>query len=111
MALARAAEIGAKRVAVASTGNADSSLAGLAASMGIPAAIFAPASAPRAKLIQALLYAAEAFAVQGSYDDAFELCLQACEPFGWYNRKTVYQQPERSRLMLENVVTMGERPN
>jgi len=34
--LARAAEIGAKRVAVASTGNAGSSLAGLVASMRIP---------------------------------------------------------------------------
>jgi threonine synthase len=90
VALARAAEIGARRVAVASTGNAGSSLAGLAASMGIPAAIFVPASAPRAKLIQALLYGAQVFAVQGSYDDAFELCLQACDHFGWYNRNTAY---------------------
>jgi threonine synthase len=90
VALARAAEIGARRVAVASTGNAGSSLAGLAASMGIPAAIFVPASAPRAKLIQSLLYGAQVFAVQGSYDDAFELCLQACDHFGWYNRNTAY---------------------
>lgn len=45
--------------------------------MGIPAAIFVPA-APRAKLVQALMYGAQVFAVQGSYDDAFELCLQAC---------------------------------
>jgi threonine synthase len=37
--LARAAQIGAERVASASTGNTDSSLAGLAASMGMPAAI------------------------------------------------------------------------
>jgi threonine synthase len=50
---------------VASTGNAGSSLAGLAASMGIPAAIFVPASAPRGKLIPALLSGAEVFAVQG----------------------------------------------
>ena len=57
--------------------------------MGILAAIFVPASAPRAKLIQALAYGAQVFAVQGSYDDAFELCLQACDHFGWYNRKTL----------------------
>lgn len=88
--LARAAEIGAEKVAVASTGNAGSSLAGLAASMGMPAAIFVPAAAPRAKLVQALLYGAQVFAVQGTYDDAFELCLQACEEFGWYNRNTAY---------------------
>jgi len=79
VALARAAELGAKRVAVASTANADSSLAGLAASMGIPGAIFVPAPAPRAKLVQALMYGADVFAVQGSYDDAFQLRLQACE--------------------------------
>jgi len=39
IALARAAEIGAERVAIASTGNTGSSLAGLAASMGMAAAI------------------------------------------------------------------------
>jgi threonine synthase len=83
-------EIGAERVAVASTGNAGSSLAGLAASMGIPAAIFVPATAPRAKLVQALMYGAQVFAVQGSYDDAFELCVEACRTFGWYNRNTAY---------------------
>jgi len=58
---------------VASTGNAGSSLAGLAAAMGILAVIFVPASAPRAKLVQRLTYGAEVFAVQGSYDDTFEL--------------------------------------
>ncbi len=109
MALARVAELGARRVAVASTGNAGSLLAGLTASMGIPAAIFVPASAPRAKLVQALTYGAEVFAVQGSYDDAFELCLQACDHFGWYNRKTMYQQPEKSCLRLEKVIAVQPR--
>lgn len=104
LVLARAAQIGAERVAVASTGNAGSSLAGLAASMGMPAAIFVPATAPRAKLIQALLYGAQVFAVHGTYDDAFELCREACERFGWYNRKTVYEQSENLRLTLQKVV-------
>jgi threonine synthase len=90
LAVARAAQIGAPRVAVASTGNAGSSLAGVAASLGIPAAIFVPATAPRAKLVQALMYGAQVFAVQGSYDHAFELCLEACQRFGWYNRNTAY---------------------
>jgi threonine synthase len=58
--------------------------------MGIPAAIFVPASAPRAKLVQALMYGAQVFAVQGSYDDAFELCLDACQHLTWYNRNTAY---------------------
>ena len=72
---------------MASTGNAGSSLAGLAAAMGIPAAIFVPASAPRVKLVQALTCGAQVFSVQDSYDDAFELCLEACQELRWYNRK------------------------
>ena len=26
--------------------------------------------------------------VDGSYDEAFELCAEACVRFGWYNRNT-----------------------
>ena len=29
-------------------------------------------------------------AVDGSYDDAFDLCVTACTEFGWYNRNTGY---------------------
>jgi threonine synthase len=86
--LARAAEIGAAGIAVASTGNAGSSLAGLAASMGMPAVIFVPEKAPQAKLVQSLLYGARVFAVRGTYDDAFDLCMDACKRFNWYNRST-----------------------
>jgi threonine synthase len=28
--------------------------------------------------------------VKGTYDDAFELCLEAAEEYGWYNRNTAY---------------------
>jgi threonine synthase len=28
------------------------------------------------------------FAVRGTYDDAFDLCLEACTYFNWYNRST-----------------------
>lgn len=88
VSLARAVEIGADGIAVASTGNAGSSLAGLAASMGMPAMIFVPETAPRAKLMQALLYGARVFAVRGTYDEAFDLCREACARFNWYNRST-----------------------
>ncbi|GAC1403630.1 MAG: threonine synthase [Chloroflexota bacterium] len=88
--LAQAAEIGAARIAVASTGNAGSSLSGLAASIGLPAVIFVPEAAPQAKLVQSLAYGAQVFAVRGTYDDAFDLCMQACDYFGWYNRNTAF---------------------
>src|SRR5216683_3103302 len=79
-----------KIVACASTGNAASSLAVQAASLGLTCYIFVPHNAPRAKIIQLLMCGAHVFAVQGSYDDAFDLCIEACNAFGWYNRNTGY---------------------
>jgi threonine synthase len=79
-----------RTVACASTGNAASSLAVQAASVGLPCYIFVPHNAPRAKIIQLLMCGATVFAVQGSYDDAFDLCIEACNAFGWYNRNTGY---------------------
>jgi len=35
-----------------------------------------------------LAYGARVIRVDGSYDEAFELCLTCCERFGWYNRST-----------------------
>jgi threonine synthase len=35
-------------------------------------------------------YGAQVVPVDGSYDDAFELSLTACERFGWYSRNTAY---------------------
>lgn len=86
--IARARDIGAETVSVASTGNAGSSLACLAAAAGLRAVVFVPASAPVAKLTQMLAFGARVLAVQGNYDDAYDLCLAASEEFGWFNRST-----------------------
>ena len=89
-AVIRALDIGADVVAVASTGNAGSSLACIAAAAGLQAIVLVPESAPVAKLTQALSFGAKVLAVQGSYDDAFDLCLAASNEFGWFNRSTGY---------------------
>lgn len=86
--LARAREIGAATVATASSGNAAAALAGLGAAAGIPCVIFVPQSAPPAKVAQLLVYGATVLLVEGSYDDAVELCAAACDEWGWYNRST-----------------------
>jgi len=86
----RAMDIGADVVSVASTGNAASSLACVAASVGLPAIVFVPETAPPAKLTQSLSYGATVLAVRGNYDDAFDLCLTASQEFGWFNRSTGY---------------------
>ena len=89
-------------VACASTGNAASSLAVQAAAAGLPCYIFVPHNAPRAKIIQLLMCGATVFAVQGSYDDAFDLCIEACDSFGWYNRNTGYNP-----YLVEGKKTVG----
>ncbi len=77
-------------ITTASTGNAAAALAGLCASVQHPNVIFVPESAPSAKIAQLLTYGAEVMLVKGTYDDAFELCLQAADEYGWYNRNTGY---------------------
>lgn len=88
VALCRALETGAGVVATASTGNAGASLACLSAALGVRCVIFVPQSVPPAKLAQLLVFGAAVLAVRGSYDDACDLCLAACEAFGWLNRST-----------------------
>lgn len=90
MAVVKAQELGAQVVTTASTGNAAAALAGIAASVGLPAVIFVPKTAPQAKIAQHLIYGARVMLVDGSYDTAFELTLKVAEEFGWYNRNTAY---------------------
>jgi len=88
VALAVAKESGAKTISCASTGNAGSSLACLAASIGMDCVIFLPENAPVAKVAQLLLFGARVFAVKGSYDDAFDLCEEVSEEMVFFNRST-----------------------
>ncbi len=75
-------------IACASTGNAASSCAGMAASMGLRSVIFVPARAPEPKVTQLLIFGATVLRVRGSYEDAFQLSQRSCERWGWYNRNS-----------------------
>jgi threonine synthase len=77
-----------KIIACASTGNAASSLAGMAASMGLQSVIFVPERAPEPKVTQLLIFGATVLRVRGSYEQAFQLCQNACERWRWYNRNS-----------------------
>ena len=90
VAVVKAREIGAEIITTASTGNAAAALAGLSASVGLPAVIFVPKTAPPAKIAQHLIYGARVMLVDGNYDAAFELTLKVAKEFGWYNRNTGY---------------------
>jgi len=88
VAVARAQEIGVDVIVTASTGNAGAALAGMAGAAKMPAVILAPKTAPPAKIAQLLIFGARVVLVEGTYDDAFDLTIQAAERFGWYCRNT-----------------------
>lgn len=88
--VARAQEIKADVVVTASTGNAGAALAGMSAAIGQKAIIFAPKSAPQAKVAQLLIFGAKVILVDGTYDDAFDLTIKCADEFGWYCRNTGY---------------------
>jgi threonine synthase len=90
VAVVKAREKKAKVITTASTGNAAAALSGLCASVNQANVIFVPESAPQAKIAQLLVFGSTVMLVKGSYDDAFELCLQAAAEYGWYNRNTAY---------------------
>ncbi|MCO6450595.1 MAG: threonine synthase [Caldilineales bacterium] len=90
IAVVKAREKDAAVITTASTGNAAAALAGLCASVGQANVIFVPESAPPAKIAQLLAFGSTVLLVQGTYDDAFELCLEAAAEFGWYNRNTAF---------------------
>ena len=86
----KARELKRNLITTASSGNAGAALAGMAASIKMPAVIFVPQSAPQAKVAQLLIYGSTVFLVKGNYDTVFDLCLQASKEFGWYCRNTAY---------------------
>lgn len=86
--VARAQSLGVETIVTASTGNAGAALAGMAAAAKMPAVILAPKTAPAAKVAQLLIFGAQVVLVDGTYDEAFDLTLEASEAFGWYCRNT-----------------------
>jgi threonine synthase len=112
VAVVKAKERSADVVTTASTGNAAAALAGVAASVAQATVIFVPMSAPQAKVAQLLAYGARVLLVDGTYDDAVELCLVAAERFGWYNRTTgfnPYMTEGKKTVAYEIVEQLGWR--
>ncbi len=77
-------------VALASTGNAASSMACVGAAAGLKVTVFLPRSAPVAKRIQVLQYGAELREIDGNYDLAFDTCLAYTKETGVLSRNTAY---------------------
>jgi threonine synthase len=102
LVVAEANRINENTVVAASTGNAASALAAVAAAAGKKAIIFVPKTAPQAKLVQIIQYGAEIKLVNGTYDDAFRLSLEYTATRQGLNRNTAYHP-----LTIEGKKTVG----
>jgi threonine synthase len=102
LVVAEASRLKEPSIVTASTGNAASALAAVCAAAGKQAIIFVPESAPKAKLVQMVLYGARVIPVRGSYDDAFRLSLEYTTRKGGLNRNTAYHP-----LTIEGKKTVG----
>src|SRR5262249_5930762 len=110
LAVVKAREAGARVITTASSGNAGSALAGMCASVGIKSVIFAPVYAPAPKIAQLQIYGSQVALVEGSYDEAFDLCLEAGRRYGWYQRSTGYN-PFMAEGKKTAALEIGEQLN
>ncbi len=85
-----AREKGVKIVSCASTGNAGCSWACMGAACKVKVVIYVPGTAPRAKLAQLKVYGADVRIVNGTYDNAYDLCVIESLENEYFNRCTGY---------------------
>ncbi len=102
MAVSRARELGIRRVAIPSAGNAGGALAAYAARAGMQAFVFLPADTPLANQAEAALFGAHAFLVDGRITDCAAVVQAGKEAMGWFDLSTL-REPYR----LEGKKTMG----
>ena len=102
MAVSRAKELGARRLAIPTAGNAGGALAAYAARAGLEAWVFMPADTPAVNRAEALNHGARAFLVDGLITDCGAIVRDGTEPMGWFDVSTL-KEPYR----IEGKKTMG----
>lgn len=101
-AVSRAAELGARALAVPTAGNAGSALAAYAARAGLPAFVFAPRDIPPAFLVEMRALGAEVTLVDGLITDCARLVQEGVAEGRWFDVSTL-KEPYR----VEGKKTMG----
>jgi threonine synthase len=101
-AISMAKELGVKKVAVPSAGNAAGAMAAYAAKAGIEAYIFMPADTPRANIIECEQTGANVTLVDGLITDCGKMVAERKEAEGWFEVSTL-KEPYR----VEGKKTMG----
>ena len=102
VAISMAKELGVKKLAVPSAGNAAGALAAYAAKAGIPAYIFMPRDTPKANIIECQQMGAHVELVDGLITDCGKIVAERKETEGWFDVSTL-KEPYR----VEGKKTMG----
>lgn len=101
-AISRAAELGAKAIAIPSAGNAGGATAAYAARAGLPAHIFMPKDVPLANYVECKVLGAQVELVDGLISDCGKIVGSRKEAEGWFDISTL-KEPYR----VEGKKTMG----
>jgi threonine synthase len=101
-AISMAKELGIKKVAVPSAGNAAGALAAYAARAGMEAHIFMPSDTPRANIVECQQTGANVTLIDGLITDCGKIVAERKEAEGWFDVSTL-KEPYR----VEGKKTMG----
>jgi threonine synthase len=101
-AISMAVELGIKKVAIPSAGNAASAMAAYAAAAGIEAHIFMPQDVPQSNYIECKAFGAHVTLVDGLISDCARLVGELKDREGWFDVSTL-KEPYR----IEGKKTMG----
>lgn len=101
-AVSMAVELGIRKVAIPSAGNAASALAAYAAAAGIEAHIFMPRDVPQSNFIECKSFGARVTLVDGLIGDCARMVAQGAAKEGWFDLGTL-KEPYR----IEGKKTMG----
>jgi threonine synthase len=101
-AVSMAKELGIKKVAIPSAGNAASAMAAYAAAAGMEAHIFMPVDVPQANFIECKSFGAHVTLIDGLISDCAKIVAERKEKEGWFDVSTL-KEPYR----IEGKKTMG----
>jgi threonine synthase len=101
-AMSMAVELGIRKVAIPSAGNAASAMAAYAAAAGIEAHIFMPRDVPQSNFIECKAFGAKVTLVDGLISDCAKIVAERRSSEGWFDVSTL-KEPYR----IEGKKTMG----
>jgi threonine synthase len=101
-AISMCRELGIRKAAIPSAGNAASALAAYAAAAGIEAHIFMPKDVPQANYLECMAYGAQVTLVDGLISDCGRIVAERGPAEGWFDVSTL-KEPYR----IEGKKTMG----